>query len=125
MGYHNSSVCCCLSLLYDWDSELVIHWCLGLVCPVCGGDEGRAKRNTLGAVKLSLCRSCVVPLEYRWKGMDEASAGAYRGVKQHQLMPSSLRGIFDSAKVARRKKLKVSPNISAHGVNYVIVPGSH
>jgi len=85
----------------DWDSDLVIHWCLGLVCPVCGGDEGRAKRNTLGAVKLSLCRSCVVPLEYRWKGMDEASAGAYRGTKQHHLMPRSLRGVFDSAKVRK------------------------
>ena len=85
----------------DWDSELVIHWCLGLACLVCKGNEAKAKANTLGAVKLSLCRSCVVPLDYRWKGMDQASAGGYRGCRQHQLMPRSLRGIFDTAKVRK------------------------
>ena len=85
----------------DWDSELVIHWCLGGACTVCKGNEARAKTNTLSAVKLSLCRSCVVPLDYRWKGMDQASAGAYRGCKQHNLMPRSLRGIFESAKVKK------------------------
>ena len=85
----------------DWESELVVHWCLGLACPVCKGDERQAKRSTVGAVQLALCRSCVVPLEYRWKGMDEASAGAYRGCRQHRLMPRALREVFDSAKVRK------------------------
>lgn len=92
----------------DWDSEFVVHWCLGASCPVCKGDERQAKRNVCCAVKLSLCRSCVVPLEYRWKGMDQASAGAYRGCKQHRLLPRALARVFDSAKVRKAEENMVA-----------------
>ena len=83
-----------------WESNTLKHYCLGGACP-CGGYRADAKRRMKEAVRLSLGGGMVVPLLYRFKHMEKASATILRGRLQHDLMPRALRRMYPQH--ARRK----------------------
>jgi hypothetical protein len=92
-------------LQYDngnWDERDVVHWCLPQ-CR-CGRTEASAKSKTRAAVFLSLGNGCCLALEYRWKGVERATAWCYRGRRQHDLFGRAVARTYDAAAVRRAEE---------------------
>lgn len=83
-----------------WESDDLVHYCVRGGC-TCAGDRADAKRRMKEVIRLSLGGGIVVPLLYRFKHMEEASAKILRGRLQHDLMRRALRRMYPEQ--ARRK----------------------
>ena len=75
----------------DWREPTMRHYCLGQAsCPAGCRDEEHAREQARAFTRMALGMGLVVPLEYRWKGMEKASGWALRGRALHDIMPRAL-----------------------------------
>ena len=66
----------------NWAEYYIDHWCVVGSCPMqCNNDAGKSRRLTWTRVIKFIKPSMVVPLEYRWKGMEQANAKVYSHAK--------------------------------------------
>ena len=103
----------------DWDSWYITHWCVRGMCPLqCNGDGAKAKRTLKVRIQLSLGSMPMVPLEYRWKGMDAAAAWSLRARRQHDLLLRGLLRVFQPEKVRKaQQELVLAVADFANGAN--------
>ena len=77
-----------------WDGELMYHFCKGVRCKICHGNEKKAKDSMLKAAIMCVGRPGDTPLAYRWKGMERFTAQALRGRKYHDVWGRSANEMF-------------------------------